>query len=187
MTVLATPPVETARASVRDYTGTWIVACCEPANERLLIRELTDDAGIPSFWPRQKLVRVARDKKGWTHRNPFTRSLFPGYISFCCDEHQHNRVAGHDRVTAILWERDQKKFVREISIIEAGIIADPEFTTYPISTVGQRCRIKAPHPFRNQEGEVITVPDGGTRFIVLVETFGQKVPMEIDFDLLEPV
>lgn len=186
MTALATAPVETARASVRDYAGTWIVACCEPESERLLIRELTEQAGIPSFWPRIQVVRISTDKKGWRHRNREARSLFPGYISFCCEHHQHNRVAGHDRVNTILWERNQDKFIREISIVEAGIAADPEFTTYPVSTIGQRCRIKKPHPFRTQEGEIIDTK-GGKRFVVLVETFGQKVPMEIDFDLLEPV
>lgn len=173
--------------SIASYVGTWIVAHCEDRFEDVLVAELTGHEEIPSFWPRQEYIRVNIDRyTRHIHRRRCLRSLFPGYVSFCySNEGDQYKISSHKRVMGIIWESRQAKFLKEISLVEAALAANPRMNSYPVSVIGERCRVKA-GPYMGSEGELAKIA-GEEKFIVLIEAFGRKVEMTIDPLLLEAI
>lgn len=188
MTAIAEFDLVAARASipVAEHIGTWMVVWCKARDARTLIEDLTDGAGIPSFYPMVQWSRVEKDKHGYSHNRALTRPLFSEYVSFCCGSDAHeSAVSFHDLRPHRLEVANQPKFIREISAVERMIELNPSLKSYPVSTVGQKCKVIGGE-FAGFEGKLMSL-NNEEEFAVEIEFFGQLIPLEIDPLLLEQV
>ena len=176
--------IPVAVASVADYKGEGIVAECKFRNEYHLVHDLTHGRGIPSFWPRQEYMRVVKRSNGSPQKNRDRKSMFPGYVSFCCGPGMLDLVLDHSDVESTLDVGIQSKFVQEIVVVEAALAANPGLVTYPVETIGHWCRVTA-GAFMGHRGKLIKIGKHD-RFTIDTPTFSRLVPIEIDPYLLEP-
>ena len=104
---------------ISTTTGKWFVGFIKSRQERRIIKDF-NTLGIKYYCPLSKVVIHA--KEGYdTHY----RSLFFSYISFCGNDLTKYEALSTNRLIRVLEVRDQEKFVKELSSVQANLKLDP--------------------------------------------------------------
>lgn len=186
------PALPTDALTVRGVAGTWMIAKVRPRSEKELARDLAR-AGYGYFLP---LLKKVDDWKRTRYlpipslaRYVFcasTGEIVPGYdiptdLFYFLAEHP--AVSDKQGIAA----SRQSRFATELDDIYSRVVAAPMYDTWtkPFIAADRKYKLKF-GAFRGQEAWIDREGKRG-RVWVLIESMGQKIPLEVDPNDLEPM
>ena len=113
------------------------------------------------------------------------KPLFPGYVFARFAPNRRALVLKSQLVVRILPVSDQQRLAGEMAQIRLALEVNPCLSACAALARGERARILE-GPLRGMEG-IVSVCQGATRIMLMVETIGQGVAVEVDPEILERV
>ena len=159
--------------------GAWFVLRTKARQEKVLAHDLAN-RGISNFLP---LITCTKFYGG--RRARVELPLFPGYVFLHGDVDQAYEADRTRRVAQIIRVNDQHRMNDELRNIHIALGAHATLDPYPYLRAGVRVEVRE-GPFRGLQG-IVEDRTRLDRLILLVDTLGQAVSLEIDGSLLDLV
>jgi transcription antitermination factor NusG len=151
----------------------------KPRQEKRLGEELAGE-GLEVFLPLVRHTRVYGHRK-----RQVELSLFPSYLFVRAPGEAKEQIYRTERVVTIVPVRDQQRLEAELAQVRRAIDLGLELDPFPYLEVGRRARVRS-GPMMGLEG-LIDKRGPRQRLILVVQTLGRAVCVEVDAGVLEPL